>query len=222
MSTLPDFLTSAVGDSDSRGNVLDERSVQVPHTLPFGARRPNLVREVADILHRDAIEDEAMRYDDTLRTEALNADYLKGIDSGYTGANPQPYIQNPSPYASHLIPPRAFLAISKCLAQGEPTHGRENWRKGDIETHIGRGLTHAALALAGDGEGFEGRVEELTHLACRAMFALELALEGAALRQDAIAGEMQGRGSTDGANAARSGAQRLADDVARYRDTARF
>ena len=187
---LPDYLTSAAGDTDARAEVLDERTVRVPHALPFGARRSTLVRQVAERVRGALGRDGAERFDE-IEDEAMRA-------------APPTYIQNPSPYASHLIPPRALLAISKCLAQGVESHGAWNWKKGDIETHVGRGMTHAALALAGEGEGFEGRVEELTHLACRALFALELALEGGALRRnctsDAIASPMRGDVATDSAS----------------------
>lgn len=99
------------------------------------------------------------------------------MDQELAPADERGFRQNHSVYASHLLPARALLAVSKCLAKGAKTHEPWNWLKSDVESNRGRLITHALLSAAGGGEEeHEGDVEELAHAACRALFALELAL----------------------------------------------
>lgn len=76
---------------------------------------------------------------------------------------------NPSPYRSELLPATAMLKASAVLAGGVQSHGRNNWRDIDAETHVGRAITHLLQHLAGDKSD-----DHLTHALCRVAFAVEV------------------------------------------------
>lgn len=74
--------------------------------------------------------------------------------------------------AFHLIPPSAIQAVSEVLYEGEIKYGRDNWKSIDIEEHINHAIAHLYGALAASEE--QQSVEELSHAACRVLFALAL------------------------------------------------
>lgn len=72
----------------------------------------------------------------------------------------------------HLIPPSAIQAVSEVLYQGEIKYGRDNWKTIDLREHINHAVAHLYGALAASSE--EQMREELSHSACRVLFALAL------------------------------------------------
>lgn len=82
--------------------------------------------------------------------------------------------QSGSPYRVDLVPPLATLAVASVLKEGADKYGDNNWKKIPIKDHLNHALTHAFAYLAGDKSD-----DHLEHLACRVLFALELAKEQA-------------------------------------------
>lgn len=122
---------------------------------------------------------ETLRHEHAMRTArfvldddgALRCEHCHASLADLLAAQPEPYTENPSPYASRLLPPTALLEVSRCLAAGVQSHGEDNWRQGPPRQHVGRAITHLLLYLAGSDDG---PVEELRHAACRVLFALDL------------------------------------------------
>ncbi len=69
-----------------------------------------------------------------------------------------------------LLPPLALLCLGRVVAKGALDHGEEDWRKVPIREHAGRTFRHWAHWKA------KGDLESLSHMACRALMALELQL----------------------------------------------
>ena len=67
-----------------------------------------------------------------------------------------------------LLPPLALLCVGRVFAKGAKTHGEEDWRQVPIGIHAGRTFRHWAHWKA------KRDVESLSHMACRALMALEL------------------------------------------------
>lgn len=67
-----------------------------------------------------------------------------------------------------LLPPLALLCLGRVVAKGALNHGEEDWRKVPIREHAGRTFRHWAHWKA------KGDLESLSHMACRALMALEL------------------------------------------------
>ena len=69
-----------------------------------------------------------------------------------------------------LFPPLALLCVGGVLGKGAVSHGVENWRDVPLYEHMNRVGRHWAHWLA------KKDVESLSHCACRALMALELAI----------------------------------------------
>ncbi len=75
-------------------------------------------------------------------------------------------------YRLDLIDPKALFATAKVLKEGADKYGAENWRLIDIDDHLNHLLIHAYAYLAGDTSD-----EHLSHIVCRALFALGVDLQ---------------------------------------------
>lgn len=82
-----------------------------------------------------------------------------------------------------LVPAKALAEVAHVLDHGAKKYGVENWRGIETEDNLNHALRHAYAFLASrepyqDGYGKPaGEIEELSHAACRIMFALEQAIE---------------------------------------------
>jgi hypothetical protein len=61
--------------------------------------------------------------------------------------------------------------MAKVLSEGAEKYGEQNWRKIDIPDHLNHLLMHTYAYLAGDTTD-----EHLSHILCRATFALGVSL----------------------------------------------
>lgn len=73
------------------------------------------------------------------------------------------------------LPAKAIIEVAKVLEHGREKYGKDNWRQIDSESH----LNHLMMHIYGDmtGDRSEGDVGHLAHAACRALMALEMAIE---------------------------------------------
>lgn len=78
--------------------------------------------------------------------------------------------QSHVPYRCDLLPARAALAVAGVLHEGAVKYGVDNWRGLPVANHINHALMHLFAHLAGDASD-----DHLSHAACRALMALELA-----------------------------------------------
>lgn len=78
--------------------------------------------------------------------------------------------QSGSPYRMDLIPPLAAFAVASVLKEGADKYGDDNWKKITIPDHLNHALAHAFAYMAGDKSD-----DHLGHMACRVLFALDLA-----------------------------------------------
>lgn len=81
------------------------------------------------------------------------------------------YKTSRTPYRFDLMPGAALLHMAEIMAIGAESHGENNWKRGTVEDHLNKMLTHAFAHLAGDTTD-----DHLGHLAWRAMAALEIQL----------------------------------------------
>ncbi len=75
--------------------------------------------------------------------------------------------QSDIPYRFDLIDGNALAAVATVLKQGADKYGEGNWRLIPIRDHLNHLLMHANAYLAGDVQD-----DHLSHIACRAIFAL--------------------------------------------------
>jgi hypothetical protein len=88
--------------------------------------------------------------------------------------------QSHSPYRCDLLPAAAVLDVSEVLAKGAAKYGANNWRNLSIDENLNHLLGHVLAWLAGDRSD-----DHLSHAACRALFALDLHMNGEHPRDDA-------------------------------------
>jgi hypothetical protein len=87
--------------------------------------------------------------------------------------------QSDIPYRMDLLDAQALLAAAKVLHNGAKKYGAGNWRDLPIRDHLNHLLTHTYAYLAGDGQD-----DHLSHVLCRAMFALGCELNGKKLTSE--------------------------------------
>jgi hypothetical protein len=75
------------------------------------------------------------------------------------------------PVRFDLIDPKAMFEMAKVLHEGAEKYGENNWRQIDVNDHLNHALMHINAYLAGDTSD-----DHLSHLLCRATFALGVAL----------------------------------------------
>lgn len=80
--------------------------------------------------------------------------------------------QSSIPYRLDLLDSRAILEVGKVLKEGADKYGANNWRKIPTEDHLNHLLMHTLAWLAGDNQD-----DHLSHIVCRAMFALGVELQ---------------------------------------------
>lgn len=80
--------------------------------------------------------------------------------------------QSKVPYAFHLVPYDAILAVARVLDEGSKKYGIDNWKKIPIEEHANHNIGHTYRQLSGNRDE-----EHLVNAACRALFALQLSIE---------------------------------------------
>lgn len=85
--------------------------------------------------------------------------------------------QSDIPVRFDLIDAKAMFEMAKVLDHGAKKYGANNWRKIDVEDHLNHLLMHTYAYLAGDRTD-----EHLSHILCRATFAL-----GVILQEDTVA-----------------------------------
>jgi hypothetical protein len=71
-----------------------------------------------------------------------------------------------------LIDGHALFAMASVLDDGAKKYGVDNWRGIPVEDHINHLIMHAYAYLTGDGTD-----DHLSHIFCRAMFALGVELQ---------------------------------------------
>jgi hypothetical protein len=81
--------------------------------------------------------------------------------------------QSDIPYRMDLLDPQALMAAAKVLRAGAEKYGAGNWRDLPIRFHLNHLLAHTYAYLAGDDQD-----EHLSHVLCRALFALGCELDG--------------------------------------------
>lgn len=80
--------------------------------------------------------------------------------------------QSDIPARFDLIDGPALFEMAKVLDHGAKKYGENNWRKIDVDDHLNHLIMHTYAYLAGDRTD-----DHLSHILCRAMFALGVALE---------------------------------------------
>ncbi len=76
------------------------------------------------------------------------------------------------PYRFDLIDGSALAAVAQVLKEGADKYGEGNWELLPIQDHLNHLLMHAYAYLAGDTKD-----DHLSHIACRAIFALGVSLQ---------------------------------------------
>lgn len=97
---------------------------------------------------------------------------IAGVDAP-TITNDQGGSQSLIPVRFDLIDAKALFEMAKVLHTGAEKYGEDNWRLISVNDHINHGIMHAYAYLAGDKSD-----EHLSHLLCRATFALGVSLQG--------------------------------------------
>lgn len=80
--------------------------------------------------------------------------------------------QSDIPVRFDLIDARALFEMAKVLDHGAKKYGENNWRKIDVSDHLNHLLMHTFAYLSGDSTD-----DHLSHILCRATFALGVALD---------------------------------------------
>lgn len=81
--------------------------------------------------------------------------------------------QSDIPVRFDLIDAKAMFEMAKVLDHGARKYGENNWRLISVEDHLNHALMHIFAYLAGDETD-----EHLSHILCRATFALGVSLQG--------------------------------------------
>ncbi len=80
--------------------------------------------------------------------------------------------QSDIPVRFDLIDGKALFEMAKVLDYGAKKYGADNWRLIDVNDHLNHLLMHTYAYLAGDRTD-----EHLSHILCRATFALGVTLQ---------------------------------------------
>lgn len=80
--------------------------------------------------------------------------------------------QSDIPVRFDLIDAKAMFEMAKVLDHGARKYGIDNWRLIDVNDHLNHLLMHTFAYLAGDATD-----EHLSHILCRATFALGVSLQ---------------------------------------------
>lgn len=80
--------------------------------------------------------------------------------------------QSDIPVRFDLIDAKAMFEMAKVLDHGARKYGENNWRKIPISDHLNHLLMHTYAYLSGDTTD-----DHLSHILCRATFALGVSLE---------------------------------------------
>lgn len=80
--------------------------------------------------------------------------------------------QSDIPYRFDLIDAKAMFEMAKVLKEGADKYGEQNWRVIPVEDHLNHALAHIFAYLAGDTQD-----DHLSHILCRATFALGVKLQ---------------------------------------------
>lgn len=80
--------------------------------------------------------------------------------------------QSDIPVRFDLIDAKAMFEMAKVLDHGARKYGEDNWRKIPVRDHLNHLLMHTYAYLAGDITD-----DHLSHILCRATFALGVSLE---------------------------------------------
>ena len=84
-------------------------------------------------------------------------------------------MESATPFAMHLIPPRALLELGRAMEAGrQKGYPPDNWKLIPASQHLNHALVHIAAHLDGDTSD-----AHLAHAACRLMFAIECEPQGA-------------------------------------------
>ena len=67
-----------------------------------------------------------------------------------------------------LLPPRALAKATATMAEGEGTHGQDEWRNHDATWHLAAAVVHIGSALKGDESE-----DHIIHAVCRLMMCSE-------------------------------------------------
>lgn len=89
-----------------------------------------------------------------------------------TAVNEKGGAQSDVPVRFDLIDAKAMFEMAKVLDQGARKYGADNWRLIPINDHLNHLIMHAYAYLAGDDTD-----EHLSHILCRATFALGVCLQ---------------------------------------------
>lgn len=89
-----------------------------------------------------------------------------------TTVNDKGGAQSDIPVRFDLIDARALFEMAKVLDSGAKKYGEDNWRLIDVNDHLNHLLMHAYAYLSGDETD-----EHLSHILCRATFALGVVLQ---------------------------------------------
>lgn len=81
--------------------------------------------------------------------------------------------QSDTPYAFHLLPPKAMFAFARDMEVGSHRYAKDNWKKIDIDEHLNHAMQHIFAYLAQDKQD-----NHLGHALCRLAFAVEMEIEG--------------------------------------------
>lgn len=123
------------------------------------------------------------REDDTNYAEVLSPDEVREIvldpdisdivspDAPAT-TNEHGGSQSDIPVRFDLIDAKAMFEMAKVLDHGAKKYGPDNWRLIEVNDHLNHLLMHTFAYLAGDTTD-----EHLSHILCRATFALGVSLE---------------------------------------------
>lgn len=80
--------------------------------------------------------------------------------------------QSKIPYRFDLIDGLALGKIAEVLQEGAEKYGEDNWRLIETRDHLNHLLMHTYAFLCGDNQD-----DHLSHIACRALFALAVELQ---------------------------------------------
>lgn len=87
--------------------------------------------------------------------------------------------QSDIPYRMDLLDARALMVAAAVLKSGADKYGAGNWRVIPIRDNLNHLLAHTYAYLAGDTQD-----DHLSHVLCRALFALGCELDGKTLEPE--------------------------------------
>ena len=104
-----------------------------------------------------ALETEIVGQHNVKMTSAV--DFVKGSDH---------------PYSYAIIPNHALQQVARVMAVGTRKYGVRNWDKISVSDHLDHAIRHGYLYIMGDTTDEPDGITHLAHMACRALFALEV------------------------------------------------